>query len=142
MKAFLMSLVLSVWLASGAAADTQSFDTPEGPVEAYITGVKTGSGAHVERAFTEIATIKFYDPEGTFQNMTRDAFVALVNSGNAWDAKIEITQMLQTERVANATVEFTFGENGEHGFVDYLNLMFAEGSWRITDKVSTYIARK
>ena len=139
MKVGIIGLIALFWAPFGLAAET--FDTPEGPVEAYITGVKTGSGAHIKEAFTEIATIKYYNPEGVYQTFTRDAFQQMVNSGSDWDATIVITQMLRTDRVANATVEFTFGENGEHGFVDYLNLMYANGSWRITDKVSTYIAR-
>jgi hypothetical protein len=38
-------------------------------------------------------------------------------------------------------VEFTWGENAEHGYVDYLNLIYADGSWRIANKVAQYVSR-
>lgn len=117
------------------------FTEPQQAVNAYITAVSTGSGEHVEMAYTEDATIKFYDRENRYSEFTRASFAKVVNTGKSWDAKIEITALLLTGNAANATVEFTWGENGEHGYVDYLNLIKSDGSWHITNKVAQYISR-
>lgn len=37
--------------------------------------------------------------------------------------------------------QFTRGERGQPGYVDYLNLIDADGSWRITNKVAQYVSR-
>lgn len=124
---------------SGAVA--HGFKTPEAAINAYITAVKTGSGGHVEMAFTESASIQYYNEREEFQNFTRDAFAKIVDTGNNWDAKIEITELKVTGRAANATVEFTWGQNNEKGFVDYLNLIDDGKSWHITDKVAQYVNR-
>jgi hypothetical protein len=36
-------------------------------------------------------------------------------------------------KAANATEESTWGAEGQHGYVDYLNRIFADGGWRITN---------
>ena len=120
----------------------QDFKEPQKAVNAYITGVSTGSGEHVAMAFTDDATIKFYDGKNRYLEYTIESFVKAASTGRNWDAKIEITELLKTGNVANATVEFTWGENGEHGYVDYLNLINANGSWNITNKVAQYISRE
>ena len=120
----------------------KDFATPEQAVESYIKAVKTGSGEHITMAFDETAMIKYYDDSGKFNNYSRAAFANLVNTGNQWDAEIKITNMLRTENAANATVEFTWGENKQHGYVDYLNLLFDGESWHIASKVAQYVKRK
>ena len=117
------------------------FAEPSEAVNAYITGVKTGSGAHLEQAFADTARIQYYNDKGEYQLFTRSEFAAMVDGGSDWDANIEITNLLKTGNAANATVEFTWGESGQHGYVDYLNLIYADGSWRITNKVAQYVAR-
>jgi hypothetical protein len=124
-----------------ASALAEDFTEPEAAVQAYITGVSTGSGAHIEQAFADNAEIQYYNDSGEYQFFSRAEFAELVDTGNVWDAEIGITNMLRTGKAANATVEFTWGENGEHGYTDYLNLIHADGSWRITNKVAQYIAR-
>lgn len=128
-------------LALSANAVAEDFAEPEAAVQAYITAVSTGSGAHIEQAFAENAEIQYYNQDGDYQFFSRDGFAEVVDTGNTWDARIEITNMLRTGKAANATVEFTWGENGEHGYVDYLNLIHANGSWRITNKVAQYLER-
>lgn len=119
----------------------QDFEAPSDAVNAYITAVKTGSGAHIEQAFTEGARIQYYNDKGEYLLFTREEFADLVDQGDEWDATIEITDLPATGNAANATVEFTWGENGQHGYVDYLNLIYADGSWRIANKVAQYVAR-
>lgn len=118
------------------------FKEPNQAINAYITAVSTGSGEHVEMAYTADATIKFYDRNDRFWEYTRESFAKAVDNGQNWDAKIEITALHVSGNAANATVEFTWGENSEHGYVDYLNLIFSNGSWHITNKVAQYISRK
>ena len=120
---------------------SQDFEAPSDAVNAYITAVKTGSGAHIEQAFTEWARIQYYNDKGEYLLFTREEFADLVDQGDEWDATIEITDLPATGNAANATVEFTWGENGQHGYVDYLNLIYADGSWRIANKVAQYVAR-
>jgi len=120
----------------------EDFKEPQQAVNAYITGVSTGSGEHVEMAFTDDATVKFYDAKNRYLEYTKESFVKAVSTGRNWDAKIEITELLRTGNVANATVEFTWGETGEHGYVDYLNLINSNGGWNITNKVAQYISRE
>lgn len=133
----------TVFLATFASqALAHGWKTPEAAIKAYITAVKTGSGKHIDMAFTESALIQYYDDEGKYNVYTREEFKALVDSGRQWDAKIEITDLKKTGKVANATVEFTWGKDGEKGYVDYLNLTFdKKNSWHITDKVAQYIKR-
>ncbi|GAA6138034.1 hypothetical protein NBRC116583_17810 [Arenicella sp. 4NH20-0111] len=118
------------------------FKEPQQAINAYITAVSTGSGEHVEMAYTSDATIKFYDRKDLYREYTRESFAKAVDNGQTWEAKIEITALLVTGNVANATVEFTWGENNEHGYVDYLNLISSSGSWHITNKVAQYVSRK
>jgi hypothetical protein len=118
------------------------YEEPQQAVNAYITAVSTGSGKHVEMAYTSDATIKYYDHEERYWEHTRESFAKAVNTGQSWDAKIEMTALLVSGNAANATVEFTWGENGEHGYVDYLNLIKSNGSWHIANKVAQYISRK
>lgn len=116
--------------------------TPEDAINAYITAVKTGSGKHIEMAFTESASIQYYNDKGEFHKYSRDEFQKLVDTGNQWDAKIEITDLKKTGKAANATVEFTWGKQGEKGYVDYLNLIYDDKkSWHITDKVAQFVER-
>lgn len=132
---------LSVLLFTSCSALAHGFKTPEEAVNTYITAVKTGSGKHVEMAFAESASIQYYNDKGTYQNFTRDAFAELVNTGNQWDANIEITDMKTTGFAANATVEFSWGKEQKKGYVDYLNLIYDGKSWHITDKVAQYVDR-
>lgn len=140
MKPYLAVLTLPLAMLSKAAL-AEDFASPTDAVNAYITGVKTGSGAHIEQAFTEGARIQYYNHEGEYQLFTRDEFAALVDQGDDWSAVIEITDLPVTGNAANATVEFTWGDDSEHGYVDYLNLINADGSWRIANKVAQYVAR-
>ena len=119
----------------------EDFSAPSDAVNAYITGVKTGSGAHIEQAFAETARIQYYNDTGDYRLFSREDFASMVDQGDDWDANIEITDLPITGKAANATVEFTWGENAEHGYVDYLNLIYTDGSWRITNKVAQYISR-
>jgi hypothetical protein len=140
MKPLFTLSILSLFLLSTPAL-AEKFEAPSDAVNAYITAVKTGSGAHIERAFAEGARIQYYDDKGEYQLFTRDEFAGLVDQGDDWDAKIEITELPITGNAANATVEFTWGENAQHGYVDYLNLIYADGSWRIANKVAQYVSR-
>lgn len=140
MKLPLTPLTL-ILLGLSASALAEDFETPSDAVNAYITAVSTGSGAHIEQAFAEHAQIQYYDGEGAYQSYDRADFAALVDKGDTWDAEIEITNLLRTGKAANATVEFTWGDQSQHGYVDYLNLLYADGSWRITNKVAQYVAR-
>ncbi len=136
---FLLLILSAFCFTSSALAN--DFKEPGQAVNAYITAVSTGSGEHVEMAYTEDATIKFYDRQENYKEYTREGFAKAVNTGRNWDAKIEMTALLVTGNVANATVDFTWGENGEHGYVDYLNLINLNGSWHISSKVAQYISR-
>ncbi len=117
------------------------FTSPEQAVETYIKAVKTGSGEHIEMAFTESASIQYYNDKGEYRAYTRDEFAKLVDSGSDWDAKIEITELKMTGYAANATVEFTWGKGGKKGYIDYLNLIYDGKSWHVSDKVAQYIER-
>lgn len=136
-----LTVLFITFLLSTYSAIAENYATPEAAVNTYITAVKTGSGKHIEMAFSESASIQYYDDKGTLNIYSRDAFTKLVDTGNRWDAKIEITDLKKTLNAANATVEFTWGEHGESGYVDYLNLIFDGESWHITDKVAQYIPR-
>ncbi len=135
----ILAVVLYCLIATAVAA--QTFDEPEAAVRAYISGVSTGSGTYIEQAFADNAAIQYYNGDDEYQYYSRSEFAELVDTGNTWDAQINMTQLLRTGKAANATVEFTWGENGEHGYVDYLNLIYANGSWRITNKVAQYVSR-
>ena len=142
MKKIRFLLVLASVLFCTSVTLAHDYKEPQQAVNAYITAVSTGSGEHVEMAYTSDATIKFYDREDRYWEYTRESFAKAVNTGQSWDAKIEITALLVSGNAANATVEFTWGENGEHGYVDYLNLIKSNGSWHITNKVAQYISRE
>lgn len=132
--------ILKFLFTSSALA--HDWKAPEDAINAYITAVKTGSGKHIKMAFSESASIQYYNDKGQYLIYTRDDFAKLVDSGNKWDAKIEITHLKKTGNAANATVEFTWGNNGEKGYVDYLNLLYDDkNSWHITDKVAQYVDR-
>ncbi|KZN35273.1 hypothetical protein N480_19710 [Pseudoalteromonas luteoviolacea S2607] len=124
------------------SVSAQEFTTPQAAVNSYIKGVSEGVGKRVEAAFQETATIQFFDRRNMFHNYDRNQFVKMVDTGNKWNAKIEITQLLRTKNAANATVEFTWGENKQHGYVDYLNLIFDGKKWQITSKVAQYVERE
>lgn len=117
------------------------FAKPEDAVNAYIQGVKTGSGKHIKSAYQATAEIQFFDQNNTFHQYTRDEFIKLVDTGNQWSADIQITNLLRTKNAAAATVEFTWGEQKQHGYVDYLALIYDGKRWQITSKVAQYIAR-
>ena len=129
-----------IQLSFGVAA--HDYSTPEQAVNTYIKAVKTGSGEHIKMAFIKGASIRYYNPEGEFKDYQRDEFASLVNTGNKWDATIVITEMKTTGYAANATVDFTWGENGENGYTDYLNLIYDGKSWHISDKVAQFVVRK
>lgn len=138
----LVTSLITLQFAFSTSVLAHGWKTPEEAINAYITAVKTGSGKHIEMAFTESASIQYYNDKGVFLKYSRDDFAKLVDSGDDWDAKIEITDLKKTGKAANATVEFTWGENGEKGYVDYLNLIYDEkDSWHITDKVAQYVDR-
>lgn len=134
----LLSLPLLLLPFGALAAD---FPEPTDAVNAYIEGVSTGSGAHIEQAFADHAVIQYYNGDDEYRFFTRADFAALVDDGDTWDAQIDITNLARTGMAANATVEFTWGERRQHGYVDYLNLIYADGSWRITNKVAQYVSR-
>ena len=142
MNKFKLSLALLSTLFAASVALAEDFTEPQQAVNTYIKAVSTGSGEHVELAYAEDATIKFYDRDKRYWEYTRESFAKAVNTGRSWDAKIEITDLRVLGNVANATVEFTWGDNGEHGYVDYLNLINSNGGWQITNKVAQYISRK
>lgn len=136
----MMSLILMT-VALNTMAHAETFAEPADAVHSYITGVSTGSGAPVTAAFADNADIQYYNQDGEYRFFSRDEFAELVDGGDDWDARIEITNLLLTGHAANATVEFTWGENGEHGYVDYLNLIKTDDGWKITNKVAQYIPR-
>ncbi|AOT11075.1 nuclear transport factor 2 family protein [Pseudoalteromonas luteoviolacea] len=122
-------------------ANAQDFATPQAAINSYITGVTQGIGKNVEMAFQESATIQFFDQRDHFNSFNRNQFIKLIDTGNKWHAKVEITKLLKTNNVANATVEFTWGEHKQHGYVDYLNLVFDGKKWQVTSKVAQYVSR-
>jgi hypothetical protein len=133
-----LPLIVLTWASASVAED---FAEPADAVQAYITAVSTGSGAHILRAFSDNAEIQYYNGDGEYRFYSRESFADVVDTGEAWDADIEITNLFRTGKAANATVEFTWGEHGQHGYVDYLNLIHADESWRITNKVAQYVQR-
>ena len=137
---FVLVLLSALLFTSMTLAD--GFKEPQQAVNAYVTAVSTGAGEYIEKAYTSDATIKFYDSDENFHEFTRESFTKAVNTGRNWDVKIETTSLRVTDKVASATVEFTWGENGEHGYVDYLNLIYVNGSWKISNKVAQYVSRK
>jgi hypothetical protein len=137
---FSILFTLIVFITSGPVL-AEDFQTPESAVNTYITAVKTGSGKHITMAFAASASIQYYDDKGTMNNYSRDAFAKLVDTGNQWNATIEITDIKKTKNAANATVDFTWGEQGQKGYVDYLNLIYDGKRWHITDKVAQYVER-
>ena len=142
MKKNSVILVLLGSLFFASIIQANEFKEPQHAVDAYITAVSTGAGEYVEMAYTADATIKFYDQKDGYHEFTRESFAKAVNTGRNWDAKIEVTSLRITSKVASATVEFTWGDDGEHGYVDYLNLIQVNGSWKISSKVAQYISRK
>ena len=136
------SLVITLFFAIANSALSHDFTSPEQAVNSYITAVKTGSGKHIEMAFTETAYIQYYDDLGNYHNYTRDDFLSIVDKSGDWDAGIEITEMKVTGKAANATVEFSWESKGKkHGYVDYLNLIHDGKSWHIANKVAQYVPR-
>lgn len=136
------SLLLFASLLLACAVQAGDFAEPESAVQAYIIGVSTGSGSHIREAFADNAEIQYFNEKDEYQFYARDEFADLVNTGNRWEAEIEMTRLLETGAAANATVEFTWGENGQHGYVDYLNLIKVDGRWHITNKVAQYLSRE
>ena len=51
------SLAITLFFAIANSALSHDFTSPEQAVNSYITAVKTGSGKHIEMAFTETAYI-------------------------------------------------------------------------------------
>lgn len=135
------SLIAFIAMLFFCNAQAGGFDAPESAVQAYIVGVSTGSGDYIRDAFADNAEIQYFNEKDEYQFFSRDEFADLVDTGNLWDAKVEMTNLLQTGAAANATVEFTWGENQEHGYVDYLNLIEVDGRWYITNKVAQYLSR-
>lgn len=133
--------VLAMSLVLSGKVFAHAFGSPQDAVNSYITAVKTGSGEHIKMAFLESASIQYYDKDGSYRNYTRDAFADLVDTGNQWNVVITISGIKTTGNAANATVEFSWGDEGKKGYVDYLNLINHDGSWHITDKVAQYIER-
>ena len=139
---YVAAAIFSLSFSQVWASETQvSTDTPEDAINHYITAVKTGSGLHFRIAFKDTAAIQYFDREDQYKQFTRDAFAEYVNTGNQWGAQIEITELKTTGKVANATVEFTWGEQGQFGYVDYLNLIDDGSGWKISDKVAQFIRR-
>ena len=136
----LTSCILLTFPALKASAE--QFNTPQEAVGTYVTGVTLGIGRNIEMVFQKTATIQYFDERGQYQIFGRDQFMQRVDTGNKWAAKVEITNLLITENVANATVEFTWGKEKQHGYVDYINLIFDGQQWQITSKVAQYILRK
>lgn len=141
-RKYLKTLLAGCLIVTSHLALAHGFKTPEAAVNTYIKAVKTGSGEHVEMAFAPSASIQYYDEKGEYRVYTRDQFKALVDTGNKWDAKIEITDIKSVGNAANATVEFTWGITGEKGYVDYLNLIYDGKSWHISDKVAQFVKRQ
>ncbi|WP_395338156.1 nuclear transport factor 2 family protein [Ningiella sp. W23] len=136
-----IKLVFTLLIVLSASVQAGDSTKPEDAVNAYIKGVSTGSGKHVMQAFSDTAFIQYYNQDAQYQHFSRDEFAKVVDNGQNWDAKIEITNMLITGNAANATVNFTWGEKSEHGYVDYLNLLYDGENWHITNKVAQYIER-
>jgi len=142
MNVFKLSIILFCSMLANTMLIAAEFETPEQAINSYITAVSTGSGMHIESAYTDDATIKFYDQQGRFREYSKSSFAKAVDNGQDWDAKINITSLRIIQNAASATVEFTWGENKEHGYVDYLNLIKVGGYWKISGKVAQYISRK
>lgn len=130
-------LLLSI-LVVPFSAISHGYKTPEEAVQTYIKAVSTGSGELIEMAFQPSAHIQYYNPKGELQQFTRDEFAKVVNTGNIWEADINITELKKTGFAANATVKFIWGDQNQHGYTDYLNLLWDGKSWHISDKVAQY----
>ncbi|MDK1288365.1 nuclear transport factor 2 family protein [Pseudoalteromonas umbrosa] len=135
----LISYILTFTIFTASAKE---FNTPQEAVGTYITGVTLGIGKNIEMAFQKTATIQYFDERGQYQIFGRDQFMQRIDTGNKWAANVEITNLLITENIANATVEFTWGKEKQHGYVDYINLIFDGEQWQITSKVAQYISRQ
>ncbi|MCF2859772.1 nuclear transport factor 2 family protein [Pseudoalteromonas sp. SMS1] len=140
-RSFVIVISLIVFSLTAWCANAHKFTTPKSAIQSYISGVSEGVGKNVEMAFQKSATIQFYDSKGKFNSFQRDEFIKLIDTGKKWNVEVEITHLSMTKHAANATVEFIWGKNSEHGFVDYLNLMFDGEKWQITNKVAQYVSR-
>jgi hypothetical protein len=142
MTRLLFILISYILTFTTFTASAKEFNTPQEAVGTYITGVTLGIGKNIEMAFQKTATIQYFDERGQYQIFGRDQFMQRIDTGNKWAANVEITNLLITGNVANATVEFTWGKEKQHGYVDYINLIFDGQQWQITSKVAQYILRK
>ena len=140
MNNFRRNLIFISMLFANSLLIAAEFETPEQAINSYITAVSTGSGTHIKKAYSDDATIKFYDREGRYWEYSMSTFAEAVDSGKDWDAEINITALRITDNAASATVEFTWGDNQEHGYVDYLNLIKSDGYWKISGKVAQYVS--
>jgi hypothetical protein len=132
------AIVLLNFILIPFKALAHDYKTPEAAVQTYIKAVKTGSGDLIEMAFQPTAHIQYYNPKGEMQQFTRDEFAKVVDTGNTWEADIKIAELKKTGFAANATVEFVWGEQQQHGYTDYLNLIWDGKSWHISDKIAQY----
>jgi len=142
LKTFIYTALLFSLLLISSAVKSHDYATPEDAVNAYIQAVKTGSGELVKMAFQASASIQYYNQEGEFKQFTREEFANAVNTGNEWDASINITSVRKSGFAANATVEFVWGKQQQHAYTDYLNIIYDGKSWHISDKVAQYKSLK
>lgn len=127
----LFTLVLILFIAGHAAGQSA---TEETQVKACLENYMSGEGNRMEQAFHTSAFMKYIDPKtGTFKDVPIAEFIARIKSTPpAGGRKIELLSFDISGTAAQAKIRL---ENDKAIFLDYLNLLKIDGSWKIVSKI-------
>ena len=131
-----ISLLISL-SQSAAYADSRFSDIQE-VVQKYLEGTAQGRSGLVSEAFLPSLEVQYLDEEDRLMRRPGPDYISRIEPGKKVPRVGRVVNIDATEKSAMVKVEI---EWNDRLYTDYMLLLKVEGSWRIANKVATWVEK-
>jgi len=120
-----------------AYADSRLADIQE-VVQKYLDGTAYGRPELVSEAFLPSLEVQYLDEEDRLMRRNGPDYISRIESGRKVPRVGRVVNIDATEKSAMVKVEI---EWNDRLYTDYMLLLKVEGSWRIANKIATWVEK-
>ena len=132
MKKIILTLILCTTISFATFSQDSNYKLIEKTVSYYLDGGTNNDFNILKKAFHENATMK-YISNGTYKEVKAlEFFKRVMKPGPKQNRKTRIVSIDITENAAQAKLEI---EYATFTFIDYMNLLKVDGTWKVVSKI-------
>ncbi|MGI9205687.1 MAG: nuclear transport factor 2 family protein [Woeseiaceae bacterium] len=133
-----LTISLSIFLSQSVAfADSHISDIQE-VVQKYLDGTAHGRPELVSEAFLPSLEVQYLDEEDRLMRRNGPDYISRIEPGKKVPRAGRVVNIDATEKSAMVKVEI---EWNDRLYTDYMLLLKVEGSWRIANKIATWVEK-